>query len=78
MLARNEPIAAPISFVRGTLTPLAAAARSLARTASIRRPTRERRTFTTTMAHATVTSRTKNPKARFGYPPLRPRAGCRG
>ena len=45
-------MAAPSSLVRGTLMPPAAAARSLARTASIRRPTRDRRTLATNMRAA--------------------------
>jgi hypothetical protein len=54
------------SLVSVTLMPAAAAARSLDRTASMRRPSAERRTLTTEAAHASTTSTQKTPNQGFG------------
>ena len=53
-------------LVPATLTPTAAAARSLDRTASIWRPVTERRTLTTISASTSTTIRQKTPKKGLG------------
>ena len=55
-------IAKPSSFVRATLMPAAAAARSLARTARNRRPVAPRRRPATPRATMTVTTTAKTVK----------------
>src|SRR5579875_1416592 len=61
-----------MSLTLRTLTPLAAAARSLARTASISWPRLDRRRLATRRATTTVTRSTNHPNNGLGSPPPRP------
>src|ERR1700722_16065838 len=64
MPAMKAPMANPMSLIRTTLTPAAAAERSLARTASMAEPSRLRRSRATPMAATTSTKRQRglNPR----------------
>jgi len=67
--AMNAEMAKAMSFVPATFTPAAAAARSFDRTASIRRPSRERRTATTDQMTRPRTSAQKTGNAGSGIHP---------
>ena len=72
MPAMKAAMPKPASFVFRTLIPAAAAARSLERTASMRWPRLERRTFATSSASSTVAASTRKPKTGLGRSPSRP------
>src|SRR3954447_23283989 len=74
----NDEIPHAANFVLRTLIPAAAAARSLERTASMRRPSPLRRRLATSRQSAITTATTTKPRTGLGTSPSRPRNDARG